>query len=84
VPELATHRLRLRQWQDADLDPFATLNADPEVMRHLPGLLTRRQSNEFASRLREAIDRESWGLWAVEVVRRHPLGPARAVPQAHT
>lgn len=67
MPELATNRLRLRQWQDPDLGPFAALNADPEVMRYFPVRLTRKQSDEFATMLREAIDRNGWGLWAVEV-----------------
>ncbi len=65
--ELKTRRLRLRQWQNADLGPFAVLNADPEVTRYLPGRLNRQQSDELATGLREAIDRRGWGLWAVEV-----------------
>jgi RimJ/RimL family protein N-acetyltransferase len=68
VPELVTNRLRLRQWQDADLGPFAALNADPDVMRYFPERQTRGRSDEFATKLRAAIDREGWGLWAVEVV----------------
>lgn len=34
-PELRTVRLRLRQWRDADLDPLAEMDADPEVVRHI-------------------------------------------------
>jgi RimJ/RimL family protein N-acetyltransferase len=68
VPGLVTNRLRLRQWQDADLGSFAALNADSEVMRYFPESLTREQSDELASKMRTAIDREGWGLWAVEVV----------------
>ena len=30
--ELRTGRLLLRQWRDEDLEPWAGLNADPEVM----------------------------------------------------
>jgi RimJ/RimL family protein N-acetyltransferase len=67
VSDLATDRLKLRQWRDADLQPFAELNADPEVMRYFPATMTRGQSDEFAAYVRETIDRQGWGLWAVEV-----------------
>lgn len=66
--ELRTDRLLLRQWQDADLAPFARLNADPEVMLHFPSTLTHEQSDELAAMIARAIDEQGWGLWAVEVV----------------
>ncbi len=65
--ELATERLLLRQWRDDDLEPFAALNADPEVMRYFPAPLTRAQSDATAHWVRATIDRQGWGLWAVEV-----------------
>ena len=40
-PELETERLRLRPWRDDDLDAYAALCADPEVMRWL-GATARR------------------------------------------
>jgi len=49
VAELVTERLLLRQWREADLDPFAALNADPEAMRHFPSTLTREQSDALRS-----------------------------------
>ena len=57
----------LRQWTDGDLAPFAQMNADPEVMRWFPKPLSREESEAFMARLRSAIDRRGWGLWAVEV-----------------
>jgi RimJ/RimL family protein N-acetyltransferase len=33
-----TDRLLLRRWTDADLEPFAAMNADPVVMQHMQGL----------------------------------------------
>jgi RimJ/RimL family protein N-acetyltransferase len=65
--DLTTGRLKLRQWRDADLAPFAALNADPEVMRYFPSTLTREQSDEFAGYAHDTIERQGWGLWAVEV-----------------
>ena len=38
---MATKRLVLRRWQEADRQPFATLSSDPEVMRYLMPLATR-------------------------------------------
>ncbi len=60
-------QLRLRQWRDGDLEPYAAMNADPEVMRHFPALLTREQSAASLERQRQAIAERGWGLWAVEV-----------------
>jgi ribosomal-protein-alanine N-acetyltransferase len=73
VTELVTRRLVLRQWQDSDLDPFAALNADPEVMRFFPNRLARAQSDQFAIRTRATIDRQGWGLWAVEIADGPPF-----------
>jgi RimJ/RimL family protein N-acetyltransferase len=67
VTELRTPRLILRQWQASDLEPFAELNADPEVMRFFPARHTREQSDAFAERARQGIEERGWGLWAVEV-----------------
>ena len=65
MAELRTPRLRLRQWRDDDFEPFAELNADPEVMRHFPAPFTRGES-DVASRARAHIGVLGWGLWAVE------------------
>jgi RimJ/RimL family protein N-acetyltransferase len=68
MAELRTPRLVLRQWRESDLEPFALLNADPEVMHHFPTPLTRAQSHELAGRARTRIAERGWGLWALEVV----------------
>jgi len=57
----------LRRWRDADREPFAALNADPEVMEHFPARLTREQSDEMIDRLEALFDAQGFGLWAVEV-----------------
>jgi RimJ/RimL family protein N-acetyltransferase len=73
VAELRTARLLLRQWRDSDLEPFAALNADPEVMRHFPSVLTRAESDALALGARALISSRGWGLWAVEVVESAPF-----------
>jgi len=67
ILELETPRLQLRQWRDADLAPFAALNADPAVMEFFPAPLTRAESDAFAERIRRALAERGWGLWAVEL-----------------
>jgi RimJ/RimL family protein N-acetyltransferase len=68
VTDLRTQRLVLRQWRDEDLEPFAMLNADPEVMRHFPATMTREESDALAQQQRGRIAERGWGLWALEVV----------------
>lgn len=48
---LRTERLILRAWLPEDLDAFAGMNADPRVMRFMPSLLTREQSDAYAVRI---------------------------------
>jgi len=66
VHELQTERLLLRRWRPADRAPFAALNADPEVMEHFPAPLTRGESDHLADRIEAQMQREGWGLWALE------------------
>ncbi|TLY73822.1 MAG: GNAT family N-acetyltransferase [Gammaproteobacteria bacterium] len=76
MTELETPRLKLRQWRAADLEPFASLNADPVVIEFLSRCLTRAESDEFAERVRSELAQRGWGLWAVEVLSREAQGPA--------
>ena len=68
--ELCTERLVLRPWRDEDREPFAALNADPEVMAHFPGVLTREQSDALADRIATHFAVHGYGLWAVEAQGR--------------
>lgn len=63
---LFSERLTLRPLSDDDLASFAALNADPEVMQFLPGVLSRAESDALAARIREAFDRQGYGLWALD------------------
>jgi RimJ/RimL family protein N-acetyltransferase len=66
IPELDTDRLRLRGFTDADLEPFATMNADPEVMEHFPAALSRAESDALVERIGRRWAEDGHGLWAVE------------------
>ena len=62
---LRTDRLVLRGWRPDDREPYAALNADPEVMEHFPRVLDRATSDTEADRLASDLERDGWGLWAV-------------------
>lgn len=67
VPELRTRRLLMRGFRDDDRAPFAALNADPRVTRHLQGPLTRARSDAFVDRIATCWAERGWGLWALEL-----------------
>ncbi|MDQ3439137.1 MAG: GNAT family N-acetyltransferase [Planctomycetota bacterium] len=64
--DILTPRLRLRPWRDADLEPFAAMNADERVMACMPGLLDRAASDAAATRLRAHFDEHGFGKCVVE------------------
>lgn len=64
--ELTTERLVLRQWRDTDREPYAALNADPDVMEHYPATMTREQSDGHVDRTMKHIAEHGFGMWAVE------------------
>jgi RimJ/RimL family protein N-acetyltransferase len=64
--ELRTERLLLRRWRESDLEPFARMNADPEVMRYFPAAMDRSQSDAFVELIEERFEAQGFGLWAVE------------------
>ncbi|HAP78208.1 MAG TPA: GNAT family N-acetyltransferase [Acidimicrobiaceae bacterium] len=66
TPEVRTERLLLRGWQETDKPAYASLNGDPEVMRHFPTPLTVEQSDEMVDRMRGHWASHGFGLWAVE------------------
>jgi RimJ/RimL family protein N-acetyltransferase len=64
---IRTARLVMRRWRDADRDAYATLNADPEVMRYFPATLDRAASDASIDRIEDLFDANGFGLWALEV-----------------
>ncbi|HMP01832.1 MAG TPA: GNAT family N-acetyltransferase [Gemmatales bacterium] len=68
IPEdLRTPRLWLRRWRPEDRAPFAALNADPQVMEHMPSVATRAESDAQADRIAAHFAEHGFGLWAMEV-----------------
>ena len=70
---LRTARLVLRPWRDDDLPAFAALNADPDVRRYFPSVLTRAESDANAALLRSFFEGRRFGPWAVEVPGETPF-----------
>ena len=54
---IETERLNLRRWQLRDREPFAQLNADPEVMAHFARTLAREESDALVDRLEARLGR---------------------------
>ena len=67
MTELRTPRLLLRQWRETDLEPWAALNADPEVMRYFPSMQARAETDAAFDRIHAHLAERGWGLWAVDL-----------------
>jgi len=67
TPHVATARLLMREWRDSDREPYAALNADPEVMRFIGDgtPLSRAQSDELLTRIAGHWRSRGFGLWCV-------------------
>ncbi len=70
---IRTPRLVLRPFTDVDREPFYELNTHPAVAQSLGSAPTRAESDAMVVRYSEELERESWGLWAVEVAGGDPF-----------
>ena len=68
TPMLETERLRLRAFREADLDAYAAICADPEVMRYLGDgrALSRADAWRQMALIIGHWTLRGYGLWAVE------------------
>jgi len=67
MTEIETARLLLRQWREGDLDAYARICADPEVMRYMgSGPLTCAETERRVERIARSWEERGFGLWAVE------------------
>ncbi len=63
---IETERLILRAFVEADREPWAAMNADPEVMRHFPATLSRAEADAVIERVNGKIAASGVGFWALE------------------
>jgi len=73
--QLRTERLLLRGWLPADREPFAVLNADPQVTQYLLGPMQRDVSDAMVDRVIAEHTAVGYTLWAVQVLDSE-RGPA--------
>jgi len=62
---LASERLTLSAWTEAEREPFAAMCADPEVMADYDGRWERARADERFAREIEAFARNGHGKWAL-------------------
>lgn len=61
-----SERLGFRRWRESDREPFADMNANPDLMAFFPKPLTKRESDALIDRIERHFDRAGYGLWAAE------------------
>ena len=74
-PEITTSRLMLRRWRSDDLEPFASMCSDPEVMRYIGSGDTRTIEQAAPSILafERVWEEKRYGLFAVELLASNQL-----------
>ena len=63
---LETERLILRAWRDADVEPFAAMGRDPDVMRFLGPPATLAETQAAVGRMVERQRTSGHCFWAIE------------------
>lgn len=63
---METARLRLRDWEESDVEPFSRLNANEQVMRYFPKTLSKEESRAFYTSIISEFKECGFGLYAVE------------------
>jgi len=64
---IETARLILRPWRDADVDEWVAMSADPRVMEFFASTQERADAETAAAVMRERMDRNGFGWWALDV-----------------
>jgi len=64
---LETKRLILRTWQNSDLEPFAKMNSDKDVMEFFPSILSKKESDELAAKINKHYGDNGYTLYAISL-----------------
>lgn len=68
-----SERLGFRNWNSNDLQEFAELNSDSEVMEHFPSTLSREETFDFIQRLKKHYELNGHTYFATEILRTGEL-----------
>jgi RimJ/RimL family protein N-acetyltransferase len=66
IPRVRTERLLLREWHDEDVERFAEMHADPEVMRFLGGVANRQAAWRHVAVMAGHWALRGYGNWVLE------------------
>lgn len=61
-----TKRLIARDYLPSDYLPFSEMNADKDVMKYFPSILTKQESDAFLDRNQQELTTFGYGLFAIE------------------
>ncbi|ANZ34040.1 GNAT family N-acetyltransferase [Staphylococcus carnosus] len=64
---IETERLKLRDWEEKDLLPFQKMNANRQVRRFFPSILSYRRSELDMQAMKKNLEQDGIGLFAVEL-----------------
>lgn len=65
---VATERLGMRHWKEADVAPFAAMNKDKDVMRYFPQTLAEEETAAMMKRIEAHFQQHGFGLFALETL----------------
>lgn len=68
-----TSRLGFRTWQSFDLDDFAAINSDPEVMRFFQKPLSREETQAMMDRMQRMYEERGYCYFAVDLLETKEL-----------
>jgi RimJ/RimL family protein N-acetyltransferase len=66
IPSIRTERLLLRSWRESDLDPLASMMANPQVARFIGGVQPRSSVWRSMAMFVGLWALHGYGFWAVE------------------
>jgi len=68
-----TPRLGFRNWQEFDLDDFASINSDQEVMRFFQKPLSRAETQAMMNRMQQMYEEKGYCYFAVDLLETKEL-----------
>lgn len=68
-----TSRLGFRTWQESDVEPFAAINADPEVMRFFQKTYSMKDTQDMMERMKNTFEERGFCYFAVDFLETGEL-----------